>query len=729
MDVSRRDVRRCGMCGAELAASQTEGLCPRCLMQHVLAELVPSVDGDATRETRIGPGARIGPYELLALLGRGGMGEVYLARDTRLDRKVALKLLPPELREDADRLRRFEQEARTASSLNHPSILTIYEIGQTNGTHFIATEFIEGVTLRAQLTGAPMAIDHVLMVAEQVGSALAAAHEAGIIHRDIKPENIIVRPDGLVKVLDFGLAKLIARQGTAAAAAAGAMVQTSSQVLTGTLPYMSPEQVLGRDVDHRSDLFSVGVLLYELTTGRLPFAAATMGETFDRILHGQSEPIGRVNPGVPTALQRIVDRCLEKDRARRYESARDLLSDLHRVTRDPDVSPKAFDAWRQSRQPLMASQPSNPVAHASRTVRHPWRWVAAASALVIPQAATDPAAGRVVERIRALARERRLRAVAVSVLVVVVAALAFALSRTHQPAPVRVPLTLAVQQKGAPGFEVGSGIVEAVRQVHGDLDVTLQGLEGSIGAAKLLDTGQAQLGFVNSVVAFHAVKTERVLGHRANFAGAAVVWTIPAQILVRRDASIASLQDLRGKRVSVGPPGVGEGFLAEILLSHFGLGPSDMPIIRTDVDRSLAAVLDGSLEAYISWRAAPVAEISKAMESGRLRLVGVDRELVDGLRLNHPFLIPLTIPKGMYRHQDGSVSTVSCKMLLVASRSVPPRVVDQILTAIATHIPDLIARHPIASEIDLRKRPTVADGMSIELHPGAEMFYERASRP
>ncbi|MCM3903524.1 MAG: serine/threonine protein kinase, partial [Pyrinomonadaceae bacterium] len=209
-------------------------------------------------------GQRLSHFEIIALLGEGGMGTVYLARDTKLGRKVALKLLPTQFTRDADRLKRFEQEACAASALNHPSILTIYEIGETVGTHFIATEFIEGETLRERMTGAPMLIDELLDVAQQVASALAAAHEAGIIHRDIKPENVMVRRDSLVKVLDFGLAKLIRQQATDTEATMRAQVKTTTEVVLGTVPYMSPEQALGRDVDHRSDLFSLGVLLYEM---------------------------------------------------------------------------------------------------------------------------------------------------------------------------------------------------------------------------------------------------------------------------------------------------------------------------------------------------------------------------------------------------------------------------------------------------------------------------------
>ncbi len=239
-------------------------------------------------------GQTLGHFEILSHLGSGGMGDVYLAEDNRLHRKVALKLLPGQVTADTERLRRFEREAQVASALNHPNILTIHEIGETNGTHFIATEFIEGETLRERMTGAPMPIGEVFHVAEQVASALAAAHEAGIIHRDIKPDNIMLRREGIVKVLDFGLAKLSRQPPTDREAPTRVTVKTTTDVVMGTVPYMSPEQALGREMDHRSDLFSLGVLLYEMATGVSPFAGANSSETLDRILHaaaGSHQPL------------------------------------------------------------------------------------------------------------------------------------------------------------------------------------------------------------------------------------------------------------------------------------------------------------------------------------------------------------------------------------------------------------------------------------------------------
>src|SRR5262245_50445927 len=218
-------------------------------------------------------GQSLSHFRVLSLLDAGGMGEVYLAEDTLLARQVALKLLPADFTSDRDRIRRFQQEARAASSLNHPNIVIVHEIGEVNGSHFIATEFIEGETLRYRLKRGPVKVSEALDMAAQVAAALAAAHEAGIVHRDIKPENVMVRPDGLVKVLDFGLAKLsetLLPQADAQASTQ-ARLSTVPGVVMGTVSYMSPEQARGLKVDHRTDVFSLGVMLYEMVAGRRPF--------------------------------------------------------------------------------------------------------------------------------------------------------------------------------------------------------------------------------------------------------------------------------------------------------------------------------------------------------------------------------------------------------------------------------------------------------------------------
>jgi Tol biopolymer transport system component len=271
-------------------------------------------------------GQKVGRYRIASLLGEGGMGEVYLAEDASLGRRVALKLLPAQFTADAERVRRFEQEARAASALNHPNILTIYEIGQSDGRQFIAAEHVAGETLRARLERGRLATGEALDIAVQVASALAAAHEAGIVHRDVKPENIMLRPDRLVKVLDFGLAKLAPRPSLAveARAPAGSAVRTNPGVVMGTAQYMSPEQARGEEVDHRTDIFSFGAVLYEMLTGKRAFGGASAAETISAILKDEPEELTRPDGGLPPQLARILRRCLEKQPEQRFQSASDL---------------------------------------------------------------------------------------------------------------------------------------------------------------------------------------------------------------------------------------------------------------------------------------------------------------------------------------------------------------------------------------------------------------------
>src|SRR5215212_6191730 len=274
-------------------------------------------------------GQIIGSYEVISFISRGGMGEVYLAEDKRLGRKVALKLLPASLTTNDDRLRRFEQEARAASALNHPNIITIYEIRQAADSHVIATEFVEGETLRDRLSRSALIINEALNIGIQIADALAAAHKAGIIHRDIKPENVMLRPDGYVKVLDFGLAKLSQHASPAVDAEAPTIqVRTGSGFVLGTAGYMSPEQARGLAVDNRSDIFSLGAVVYEMVARRKPFHGDTPSDTLASILKSEPPPLSRVTPGVPPELARIVTKTLRKDREERYQVVKDLWLDL-----------------------------------------------------------------------------------------------------------------------------------------------------------------------------------------------------------------------------------------------------------------------------------------------------------------------------------------------------------------------------------------------------------------
>lgn len=286
-------------------------------------------------------GRKLGPYQVISALGAGGMGEVYLAHDERLDRRLALKLLPQEYTREEARLGRFEREARAASALNHPNIVTIYEIGEIEETHFIAMEYVDGQTLREKVEPGRLTIKESVEIAIQIAAALAAAHEAGIVHRDIKPENIMVRRDGYVKVLDFGLVKLTEhRRSDEDAKGSGIYLQrTSPGVVLGTVSYMSPEQALGQEVDARSDIFSLGVVLYELLSGARPFKGATDASILDAIVHHQQRPMNGAGVSLPSGCEEIVSRALEKNRERRYTSVSELRTDLKRVQRELDAAP------------------------------------------------------------------------------------------------------------------------------------------------------------------------------------------------------------------------------------------------------------------------------------------------------------------------------------------------------------------------------------------------------
>ncbi len=282
------------------------------------------------------PGSKLGPYEILGQIGAGGMGEVYRAKDPRLSREVAIKVLPATFSQDAERLRRFEQEAKAAGVLNHPNITAVYDIGtnSTDGAPYVVQELLEGETLRAALAGGRIAQRRALDYATQIALGLAAAHEKGIVHRDLKPENVFVTKDGRVKILDFGLAKLTQNEGEVSSATnlPTETRGTEPGVVLGTLGYMSPEQVRGKPADARSDIFSFGAILYEMLSGKRAFHGDSAADTMSAILREDPPDLSVTNQNISPGLERIVRHCLEKNPEQRFQSARDLAFDLEAVS-------------------------------------------------------------------------------------------------------------------------------------------------------------------------------------------------------------------------------------------------------------------------------------------------------------------------------------------------------------------------------------------------------------
>src|SRR5207248_1727662 len=319
--------------GDELLRRKVEALLAS--LQRAGAFIETPVAGIATRITENGQadlliGRTIGHYKISEQIGTGGMGEVYLATDMTAGRKAALKLLPTRFTSDAERLKRFQQEARALVGLNHPNILTVYEIREDHSTHYSASELNEGETLRQRLARGRMELSEAVDVAIQVASALAAAHEAGIVHRDINPGNIMLRPDRYVKVLDFGIAKLAEQEAPAPMPKDEALllVETNLGSILGTVPYMSPEQARGAQVDKGTDIWSLGVVLYEMVTGHTPFIGDTPREVMSSILEKEPPPLTSYSKQSPAELQEIISKALRKGRTERYQSASEILQAL-----------------------------------------------------------------------------------------------------------------------------------------------------------------------------------------------------------------------------------------------------------------------------------------------------------------------------------------------------------------------------------------------------------------
>jgi len=327
-------------------------------------------------------GSRLGPYEIVAFIGHGGMGEVYRAHDSRLRRDVAIKVLPARFAADVERVRRFEQEARAVSALNHPNIVTLFDLGQAGPDYFMATEFIEGRTLRAHLQErGRWAANEAIEIVLQCAAALTGAHTAGIVHRDIKPENIMLRRDGYVKLLDFGLATFDVPQAPDAETGIVPLNLTSEGVVLGTVNYLSPEQARGLRVDARTDVFSLGVVLYEMLTGSPPFAGPTAGDTIASLLRADPAPLGERAPVLADELQRIVSKALAKDRDERYGSVSDFAKDLEQLGRDLVFRARLADSGAPSSSGATAA--TVPLVRSAKPDRRRSRALAIAGAIVV----------------------------------------------------------------------------------------------------------------------------------------------------------------------------------------------------------------------------------------------------------------------------------------------------------------------------------------------------------
>ena len=340
--------------GDESLRSEVEALIssheePSNFIETLVADVAAGLLTDAT----LSPGTNVAHYNVISLLGKGGMGQVFLAEDTRLHRRVALKLLPAQFTRDSNRVRRFEQEACAASALNHPNILTIHEIGKFEDSDFIVTEFIDGRTLREELIRKKLKLADALDIVIQIASALDAAHAAGIVHRDIKPANIMRRNDGYIKVLDFGLAKLTEDEVSAThpETATHSLFESKPGAVMGTVIYMSPEQARGLGVDARTDIWSLGVVLYELVTGQVPFQGATAADVILSITEKEKAPLTSQGPEVRAELERIVSKALRKNREERYQSIKDLALDLKNLKQELEVEAR-------SQRPIDTSDPA-----------------------------------------------------------------------------------------------------------------------------------------------------------------------------------------------------------------------------------------------------------------------------------------------------------------------------------------------------------------------------------
>ncbi len=605
------------------------------------------------------------------------MGDVYRSRDTRLGRDVAVKVQRDAATGDTDRLRRFEQEARAASLLNHPNVIAIYDIGNHQGRPYVVTELLEGTTLRDALKHGPQSVERAIEWGIQMVRGLAAAHHRGIVHRDVKPENIFVTREGMIKLLDFGIAKLKKQEGPLLADGGEQQTGTQPGAVMGSVGYMSPEQARGQETDHRSDIFAAGGVLYEMLAGRRAFGGNSPADTVSAILNLEPPPFD-ASAAVPPGLQRVIRHCLEKDPDRRFQSADDLLFALESVERQPPAT--------------------------------------------VPLPPSDA---------RATTMSLLERAAWTLLVIAATAAVVLAVNQIRAARGVAAPETIRIAGGSATGVysAVARGLVQVwdakLTNVIGQELAT----EGSFHNLRLIDDGQAELAIAQNDIAFHAVKTTRALGHRSTrICGLAALYEEAAHIVVGSRSGISRLEEMKGHRVNLGLKESGARFSSSILLQHFGVDERDLTPDWQDYGAAAPDVAAGSLDVAIAWRAFPVPVLPDLYRAGTVRLLPLDPALIQGLRANQPFWTPITIPAGVYPGQQEPVTTIGVKALLVGSCALSPEVVERLLASLFDNVPDLIAHHQRAAEISLKTASKLEDGMSIDLHPGAERFYKARLR-
>jgi TRAP transporter TAXI family solute receptor len=615
-------------------------------------------------------GTRLGPYVIESPIGAGGMGEVYKAHDPTLQRTVAIKVLA---KQDEDASARLLQEARAASALNHPHICTIYEVGEHEGQAFIVMEHVEGQSLSALVPADGLPPESVIRYGTQIADALAHAHERGIVHRDLKSANVVITPEGRAKVLDFGLAARMPQADVEAVTKTQEALPHAG-MLVGTLAYMAPEVLRGEAATARSDIWALGVLLYEMASGRLPFGGETVADVVSAILKETPAPLRAITSA---GLRLIIHQCLSKESARRYATADTVRAGL-------ELSEAlTFD---------QIDEPSQRVSPPSVRVRERVAWGAAG---------------------------------VLSFLVVGLSALLFTTGPTVGSPQV---LTLATGPTLGVYYPIGVGIGEVIEQHLPNVDVEVIVTDGSLDNMRRLDRGEVDLAFGQNDIVFHTVRTDRVLGRpNDELVGLALLYEEVGQVVVASTAAVERIEDLRGQSVSFGLPGSGSRFSSELLFAHFGMGEDDIDLSALSELGAVNGLLTGSLSAMVVWRALPVPLLEDLLRHGGAKLIPIDPEAVEALRMKEPFLVPSTIPARVYANQEQVIPTAAVKAMLVARSTLDPDLVEEILNAIFSSVPALIAHHPRAADISRDSAFDSSDGMPIDLHPGALRFARSTS--